>query len=290
MLSLADMPFLDVWYARSEVADIYRRARRIAPDKGKGVAALMHKASTRNHLGALSKYAELVNGKWRIRAEPPLITRLPRGRAFQKVVNQALKDYVASLPKEFAPLVDHYTLADLARKVVGVGSVGTEAFMLLFMGDRDYDPLFLQLKEANQSVLERYTVPGVHEHQGERVVVGQRLMQASSDPFLGWFRGTGPRGLDFYVRQLLDGKASADITQLGEVALARYAGVCGYTLARANARSGSSSAIAGYLGRPDTFERAIETFAVQYADQTVLDHAALTAAEASGRIIAEREV
>ncbi len=207
------------------------------------------------------------------------------------MVNQALKDYAASLPKEYAPLLEHYKFVDGARKVVGVGSVGTEAFMLLFLGDRDYDPLFLQLKEASESVLERYTEPGIHERQGERVVVGQRLMQAASDPFLGFFRGTGPRGLDFYVRQLLDGKASADIADLDGPALARIRPrICGNTLARAHARSGSSSAIAGYLGRTDAFDRAMESFAVQYADQTVQDYEALMAAEASGRIIAERGV
>jgi uncharacterized protein (DUF2252 family) len=289
MLAMADMPFLDVWYTRTEVKNIYRRARRTG-NKGRRVAALMSKASTRNHLGALAKYAELENGKWHIREEPPLIVHLPRSRVARKVLNQALKDYAASLPKEYAPLLEHYVFADGARKVVGVGSVGTEAFMLLFLGDRDYDPLFLQLKEASESVLERYTEPGVHDHQGERVVVGQRLMQAASDPFLGWFRGTGPRGLDFYVRQLLDGKASVEVAELDGLALARYAGICGGTLARAHARSGSSSAIAGYLGRTDAFDRAIENFAVQYADQTEQDHTALAAAEASGRIVAERGV
>jgi len=289
MLAMADMPFLDVWYTRTEVKDIYREARRTA-NRGRRVAALVNKASTRNHLGALAKYAEMEDGKWHIRMDPPLVAALPRGRAFQRVVNQALKDYGASLPKEYAPLLDHYKFVQGARKVVGVGSVGTEAFMLFFLGDRDYDPLFLQLKEAGESVLERYTEPGLYEHQGQRVVVGQRLMQASSDPFLGWFRGTGPRGLDFYVRQLLDGKASAEIADLDAPALARYAGICGSTLARAHARSGSSSAIAGYLGRTDVFDRAMEDFAVQYADQTVQDYEALVAAEASGRIVAERGV
>lgn len=290
MLALADMPFLDVWYTRTEVTDILKRARRVSPDRGKRVSSLMNKASTRNHLGALAKYAEMDEGKWHIREEPPLIVHLPRTRLARKVVNQALKDYAASLPKQYAPLLEHYKYVDVTRKVVGVGSVGTEAFMLLFLGDRDYDPLFLQLKEAGESVLERYTEPGLHEHEGERVVVGQRLMQAASDPFLGWFRGTGPRGLDFYVRQLLDGKASVEVGDLDPASMGRYAAICGQTLARAHARSGSSSAIAGYLGRTDVFDRAIEEFAVQYADQTVQDHAALVAAEASGRIVAERGV
>ena len=289
MLALADMPFLDVWYTRTEVKDIYRSARRTAT-KGRRVAALMNKASTRNNLGALAKYAEMTDGKWHIRDDPPLIVHLPRGRAFQRVVNQALKDYAASLRKEYAPLLEHYKFVQVARKVVGVGSVGTEAFMLFFLGDRDYDPLFLQLKEAGESVFERYTETGIYEHQGERVVVGQRLMQAASDPFLGWFRGTGPRGLDFYVRQLLDGKASADIADLDGPSMARYAEICGNTLARAHARSGSSSAIAGYLGRTDSFDRAMEDFAVQYADQNAQDYEALVAAETSGRIIAERGI
>ena len=291
MTTLSLMPFLDQWNARSSAKAILRLARRISPDRGKRVAALMNKAGTRNHLGALAKYAELgENGKWRIRDEPPIIVHLPRNRVAMKVVNQAMRDYASSLPKEYAPLLNHYKWVDVARKVVGVGSVGTEAFMVLLMGGHDFDPMFLQLKEAGASVLERYTESGHHEHQGERVVVGQRLMQAFSDPFLGWFRGTGPRQLDFYVRQLLDGKASADITRMDGPGLGRYVAVCGYTMARAHARSGSASAIAGYLGRTDAFDRALEEFAVDYADQTIRDHAALVEAEASGRIVAERGI
>jgi uncharacterized protein (DUF2252 family) len=288
MVELSKLPFLDVWYQRFDVEAWYQQVRRTG--RAPRATALLERAQTRNHLGALAKFAEPVNGKWEIKAAPPLVTKLPRGRAVRQILRTAMRDYVASLPKELTPIVHHYHYVDGARKVVGVGSVGTEAFMLLFLGDRDYDPIFLQLKEAGHSVLERYTEPRIHSHQGERVVYGQQLMQAASDPFLGWFRGTGPRGLDFYVRQLLDGKVSIEVETLGVPQMKNYVSVCAETLARAHARSGHGSAIAGYLGNGDTFDRAIESFAVKYADQTLADHAALLAAEASGRITARRDV
>jgi len=288
MVELSSLPFLDVWYQRFDVEAWYNQVKRTA--RAPRAAALLQRAETRNHLGALAKFAEPVNGKWQIRPAPPLVTKIPGGRVTKQILRNALRDYVASLPKEFDPIIRHYHYVDGARKVVGVGSVGTEAFMLLFLGDRDYDPIFLQFKEAGHSALARYTVPKIHAHQGHRVVYGQQLMQAASDPFLGWFRGTGPRGLDFYARQLLDGKVSIEVETLKENQLKNYVGVCAETLARAHARSGHSSAIAGYLGNGDTFDKAIESFAVKYADQTLADHAALLAAEASGRITATRDV
>ncbi len=288
MVELSALPFMDVWYQRFDVEAWFRQVKRTG--RAPRAAALIQRAETRNHLGALAKFAEPVNGKWQIRPAPPLVVRLPRGRGTRQILRNALRDYVASLPKELTPITRHYHFVDAARKVVGVGSVGTEAFMALFLGDRDFDPIFLQFKEAGHSVLERYTVPKIHTHQGERVVYGQRLMQAASDPFLGWFRGTGPRGLDFYVRQLLDGKVSVEVETLNQGPLKGYVSACAETLARAHARSGHSSAIAGYLGTGDTFDKAIEAFAVKYADQTLADHAALVDAEASGRITARRDV
>ena len=173
-------------------------------------------------------------------------------------------------------MLDHYHYVDFARKVVGVGSVGTEAFMVLLMGDRDDDPLFLQVKEADTSVLAPYAGAGEYEQQGERVVQGQRVMQAASDPFLGWATGTGARGREFYVRQLRDMKGSAVIETMPPARLARYGEVCGVTLARAHARSGDAAKIAGYLGDDDTFDRALEHFAVAYADQNDADYAEFT--------------
>ena len=187
-------------------------------------------------------------------------------------------------------MLDHYHYVDFARKVVGVGSVGTEAFMVLLMGDRDDDPLFLQVKEADTSVLAPYAGAGEYEQEGERVVQGQRVMQAASDPFLGWATGTGKRGRDFYVRQLRDMKGSAAIEGMPPANLARYGEVCGATLARAHARSGDAANIAGYLGDDDTFDRALEHFAVAYADQNDADYAEFTDAADEERIAVERGV
>jgi uncharacterized protein (DUF2252 family) len=173
----------------------------------------------------------------------------------------------------------------VARKVVGVGSVGSRAYVVLLEGrDRD-DPLFLQVKEAGASVLERYVPSSTYEHHGHRVVAGQRLMQAASDIFLGWFRGTG--GRDFYWRQLKDMKGSAKVETMSPDELVLYAGLCGWALARAHARSADRVQIAGYLGKSDSFDRAIADFAKGYADQTERDHAALCAAVRSGRLPAE---
>ena len=176
----------------------------------------------------------------------------------EQIVRQGLADYARSLSPERRLVLDHYHYVDFARKVVGVGSVGTEAFMVLLMGDRDDDPLFLQVKEADTSVLAPYAGAGEYEQQGERVVQGQRVMQAASDPFLGWATGTGARGREFYVRQLRDMKGSAVIETMPPARLARYGQICGVTLARAHARSGDAAKIAGYLGDDDTFDRALE--------------------------------
>jgi uncharacterized protein (DUF2252 family) len=187
-------------------------------------------------------------------------------------------------------VLDHYHYVDFARKVVGVGSVGTEAFMVLLMGDRDDDPLFLQVKEADTSVLAPYAGAGEYEQQGERVVQGQRVMQAASDPFLGWATGTGARGREFYVRQLRDMKGSAVIEGMAPAGLARYGQICGVTLAHAHARSGDAAKIAGYLGDDDTFDRALESFAIAYADQNDADYAEFTDAADEHRIAVERGV
>ncbi|MBT2545582.1 DUF2252 family protein [Streptomyces sp. ISL-44] len=192
--------------------------------------------------------------------------------------------YRSTLPEERRLLLDRYLLVDAARKAVGVGSVGTRCFIVLLTGRDERDPLFLQIKEAGRSVLEDHLPADSHDHHGQRVVAGQKLLQAASDIFLGWM--TGPAGRHFYGRQLRDMKGSALVETMTPAMLGQYAELCGTALARAHARSGDRIAIAGYLGRADTFDRAVADFALRYADQTVADHAALTAAITDGAVTA----
>ena len=229
------------------------------------------------------KLTELVDGRRRIIEDPPLI--LHAHHHFD-VPRTAFDAYAQSLTRERRTLLDRYVVVDAARKVVGVGSVGTRCHIVLLMDGDGEAPLFLQIKEAEVSVLAPYAGPSEYRHEGERVVAGQRLMQAASDVFLGW--ADGPYGHQYYVRQLRDMKGSVSIDLLGPEELARYAMLCGVTLARAHARSGDPAAIAGYLGAGDQFDRAIVSFADGYADQTVADHAALEQAVADGRIEAVR--
>ena len=208
---------------------------------------------------------------------------------FDAIIHQRLADYARSLGPDRRVVFDHYRYEDFARKVSGVGSVGAEALMILLMGDHEDDPLFLQLKEANTSVLAPYAGASEYEHQGERVVHGQRLMQAASDAFLGWVTGTGARRHEFYVRQLRDMKGSAAIETMKPAWLALYSELCGTTLARAHARTGDAVKITGF-GDDATFERALERFAVAYADQNDADYAAFTTAADEHRIQVERGV
>ena len=284
------MRFLEVWYTRVDAEDVVTELKGKATVKAarKGLA----KARKRTSLGSLSKFAEKVNGAYQIKHQPPVIVR-PSDATYgdlEQIVRQGLADYARSLSPERRLVLDHYHYVDFARKVVGVGSVGTEAFMVLLMGDRDDDPLFLQVKEADPSVLAPYAGDGEYEQQGERVVHGQRVMQAASDPFLGWATGTGARGREFYVRQLRDMKGSAAIETMPPERLARYGQLCGATLARAHARSGDAAKITGYLGDDDTFDRALEHFAVAYADQNDADYAEFTDAADGQRIEVERGV
>jgi uncharacterized protein (DUF2252 family) len=287
------MRFLDVWYARIDEEELLTQLSG-GQDKGiiKATQKNLAKARKRTSLGSLSKFAERADGGYRIKHQPPVIVR-PAEAIYghlEEIVRQGLADYTRTLAPERRLVLDHYHYVDFARKVVGVGSVGSEAFMVLLMGDRGDDPLFLQVKEADTSVLAPYVGAGDYEHQGERVVQGQRVMQAASDPFLGWARGTGARGLDFYVRQLRDMKGSAVIEGMPPERLARYGEICGATLARAHARSGDAAKIAGYLGDDDTFDRALERFAVGYADQNDADYAEFTDAADEQRIAIERGV
>ena len=293
MARAAAMRFLDVWYARSDVEDLLTEAAA-RDDKATVKAAQQNlaKARKRTSLGSLSKFAQRVDGGYQIKQQPPVIVRPPDASYgdLEQIIRQGLADYAHSLSPERRLVLDHYHYADFARKVVGVGSVGTEAFMVLLMGDRDDDPLFLQVKEADTSVLAPYAGAGEYEQQGERVVQGQRVMQAASDPFLGWATGTGARGRDFYVRQLRDMKGSAVIEGMPPARLVRYGEVCGGTLARAHARSGYAAKIAGYLGDDDTFDQALERFAIAYADQNDSDYAAFTHAADEKRIAVEAGV
>jgi len=265
---------LAVWYAN---LDIERAMADLALDKTehRRTAKTLEKARGRDHARAVRKLAEVVDGRPRFRSEPPLLVPLrdllPPVDADE--VRQGLLDildhYRSTLPEDRRHLLDQFQLVDVARKVVGVGSVGTRAWVLLMTGRDVDDPLLLQAKEAGRSVLEPYCGASRHSSGGERVVAGQRLLQASSDIFLGWREGVGMDGgvRQHYVRQLWDAKASADVGAMEPRGLRLYSGLCAWTLARGHARSGDRVAIASYLGKKDTFERALAAFAESYADR-----------------------
>ncbi len=293
MATAAATRFLEVWYARTD-AELLLQEIGSGGDKAtiKAAKKNLAKARKRTSIGSLGKFAERVDGGYRIKQQPPVIVRPPESMEgeYEGIVRQGLTDYERSLSPDRRVVLDHYHYVDFARKIVGVGSVGTECLMVLLMGDLEDDPLFLQVKEADTSVLAPYAGASEYEHQGERVVQGQRLTQAASDAFLGWVTGTGERHREFYVRQLRDMKGSAAIEAMPPERLARYGGLCGATLARAHARTGDAAKITGYLGDDDDFDRAIERFATTYADQSEADYAAFTEAAADQRIAVERGV
>jgi hypothetical protein len=241
------------------------------------------KARGKDQMKASGSLTSVVDGQWRIVDDPPTVAHVetPGGPA---ALERTFSDYRATLAENRRELVERYRFVDFALKVVGVGSVGTRCFVVLLEGRDEGDPLFLQAKEATASVLDPYLESSKHTNHGERVVVGQRLMQATPDIFLGWTRGPG--GRDFYFRQLWDMKGSVDIATLRPPGLAFYGGVCAKSLARAHARSGDSIAIAAYLGTSDTFDGAVADFSEAYADQNERDYEAFTAAIAAGRIAA----
>lgn len=290
----AGLRFLDTWYARIDLDHIEQLIEREGrPSAAKQTKKEISKAKRKTGVGALARFADEDGaGTFKIREEPPAIVRFDTEKHphVQVIVDQALKDYALNLQPDRRALLDRYHVEDFARKVVGVGSVGTEAFMMLLMGDREDDPLFLQLKEAQQSVLEPYAGSSVYANHGERVVQGQRLMQAASDSFLGWITGTGPRRLDYYVRQLRDMKGSADVSTMDGPRLAGYGELCGATLARAHARAGDAAVLSGYVGNGDAFADAIVAYASAYADSNEEDYARLVAAVKSGRVAAETGV
>jgi uncharacterized protein (DUF2252 family) len=295
MRKLAGQTNLEVWYARFDVEAALAVVEHENPSEVERVRKGVAKARSKDSLRALAKLTEVVDGEPRIRSEPPLLVPAEdlvadgEGRDLGELLSGVLDAYRASLPADRQHLLDGYRVRHFARKVVGVGSVGTRAWVILLTGADDSDPLFLQAKEAEASVLEPYAGASRYENHGQRVVEGQRLMQAASDIFLGWCPAVGIDGRprDFYVRQLWDWKRSAEVERMTPRGLEVYARMCGWTLARAHARSGDRVAIAAYLGASDAFDQAIAAFSEDYADQSERDHAALVAAIDSGRVAAE---
>jgi uncharacterized protein (DUF2252 family) len=289
---------LAVWYARMDVEEAMGWVEDADPGSVKRFERGIAKAHAEDSRRAMEKLTEEVDGDLRIVSQPPLIVPIEELVATAQAANleASLRDVLASyrstLPGDRQHLVDGFDFRRIARKVVGVGSVGTRAWVILLTGRDDEDPLFLQAKEAEASVLEAHAGPSRFRNHGRRVVEGQRLMQASGDIFLGWCVAVGldGRDRDFYVRQLWDWKRSVEVEGLGPEGLEVYAEVCGWTLARAHARSGDRIGIASYLGGGDAFDRAVCHFAESYADQSERDHAALCHAIASGRIEAIPDV
>lgn len=280
MSTLADQTQLDVWYAKVDVEKILPL---IPADAQKRSEKLVERARRHTTLQALDKMTEIVDGHRRIIDDPPIVEHLPEITTYH-AVRTILDRYKESLQLDKRLLLERFEIVDIARKVVGVGSVGTHCWIALCSADReDDDPLFLQIKEANRSVLEPWIGASTFATHGERVVVGQRLMQAASDMFLGWSKF---RERTYYIRQLRDMKGSADVASMSPSELGSYGAVCGLTLARAHARTGDPIAISGYLGEGDVFDKAIAAFSRDYADQTERDHAELRTAIDSGSIVA----
>jgi uncharacterized protein (DUF2252 family) len=300
MLRAAESGVLEAWYDHLDVDKVQtwlqseREEERAQKRQIKNFDAVVAKARTRDSMQAFSKLVSTEDGRMRIIADPPLIVPVedlfPDGEIVEDTVGgmrDILRAYRETLTTANHPLAE-FSYVHMARKVVGVGSVGTRAWIVLLRGRDDQDPLFLQAKEAQASVLERFLEPCEYDNQGERVVRGQRLMQGSSDIFLGWQRVRGEGGIerDFYMRQLRDWKGSVDPEKAVPRGTLLYARICGETLARAHARSGDRVEIAAYLGKSDVFDEAIADFAEAYADQNDADYAAFIAAIDSGRLAA----
>jgi uncharacterized protein (DUF2252 family) len=293
MTRYATMRHLDLWYEHLDVEDPALLADLALDAKSRGrLEGMMAKARTRSSDRAVHKLTEMRDGQRRFVSAPPLLVTLddllPGGERadLERRLRNILRAYYRSLQPDRRWLLEQYRLVDIARKVVGVGSVGTRCWVVLLVGRDDEDKLILQVKEAGPSVLEAYTGESSARNQGQRVVLGQRHMQTVSDMFLGWHRTAGIDAVsrDFYVRQLADWKGGAEVDQLRPAGLPRYGDLCGRTLARAHARSGDRFAIAGYLGTSDTFDKAMADFAVAYAEQNASDHRVLQEAVTAGRI------
>jgi uncharacterized protein (DUF2252 family) len=300
MRGFAGQPFLDVWYAHLDIEPALSEFRsQIKAKRLKAFEALLAKAHTRDSTQALGKLTTVVDGRRQIISDPPMIVPVEevfsdvRADAIYELIRAVLGKYRRSLQSDRRHLLEQFTLVQVARKVVGVGSVGTRAWVLLMDAADGVEPLFLQAKEAQPSVLAEYAGRSRYNNQGERVVAGQHLMQAQSDIFLGWTRIANPADgvdRDFYVRQLRDWKFSVPIEVMLPAGMTAYARLCGWTLARAHARSGDRIALAAYLGGSAKFDQAIADFAETYADQNELDYAALQAAVKDGKAEATTEI
>lgn len=294
--TFASMRNIDVWYARIDVESRLEELRQdVDPGQLRRVERNLAKARSKDSLRALRKLTREVDGELRIVSEPPLIMPLRElhdAPDAEALLQSVLGAYRESLGDDIVALVSSYRYVDAAHKVVGVGSVGTRAWIVLLLGRDGSDPLFLQAKEAQRSVLEPYVGASPYDHPGRRVVEGQRLMQAAGDVFLGWVTATGIDGRErhFYVRQLWDGKGSADVERMSPRELSIYASLCGEALARAHARSGDRFAIASYLGKGEVFDEAMAGFAEAYADQNEADFERVSAAAESGEIQVASEV
>jgi uncharacterized protein (DUF2252 family) len=310
MAGFATMGTMGIWYAHLDEDQVMTAVHKAAaeaakPKKGKKAKQetkaatraaktaqkTVEKAHTRDSLQALSKLGELVEGRYRIVSQPPIVVPAREleatyglsGEEIEQVIREQFRGYRATLQDDRRRLLERFQLVDVARKVVGVGSVGTRAFIALLQGRDQQDPLFLQVKEATASVLEDHLPKSRYRQHGERVVDGQRMMQAASDIFLGWTRGL-QANRHYYWRQLRDMKGSAEVEAMAPVALSFYGGICGWTLARAHARSGDPVAIAEYLGEDDQFDRSMTDFAERYADQNERDYRVFAKAIRSGRL------
>jgi uncharacterized protein (DUF2252 family) len=317
MAEFAEMSTMDIWYAhlseqelmeaissfaRTQELEAPKKAKKKtkkAAKKGEKTAKkVAQKARTRDSLQALSKLGELVDGRYRIVSQPPIVVPARdvdpasyglTADELEHAVGEQFRDYRATLQPDRRHLLERFEIIDVARKVVGVGSVGTRAFIVLLQGRDQQDPLFLQVKEATASVLEDHLPKSRYKQPGERVVHGQRMMQAASDIYLGWTKRMEANRY-FYWRQLRDMKGSADVESLTAPALAFYARQCGWTLARAHARSGDPIAITAYLGEGDGFDRSVTDFSERYADQNERDYQAFTEAIRSGKLVATEGV
>ncbi|HEY1332214.1 MAG TPA: DUF2252 domain-containing protein [Actinomycetota bacterium] len=304
MASFAQMTTMDVWYAHLDEDHLMEGIHNVVATAGttkketkslqraeKTAQRTADKARTRDSLQALAKLGELVDGRYQIVSQPPLVVPLREMSGMygispdqvEHLLHDQFRSYRATLQDDRRRLLERFEVIDMARKVVGVGSVGTRAFIVLLQGRDQQDPLFLQVKEATASVLEDHLPKSRYKHHGERVVQGQRLMQAFSDIYLGWTKGVDVTR-HYYWRQLRDMKGSADIESMVPTGMGFYGDICGWTLARAHARSGDPIAISAYLGKSDKFDKAITDFAERYADQNERDYDAFRAAIESGRL------
>jgi uncharacterized protein (DUF2252 family) len=290
---------IDVWYSHIDADELPQQlSSRLDSGARKRLARAMEKARSRDSLQAFGKLSEVVDGQLRIRAEPPLLVPLSdllpenEEQDLESAFNELIRQYRANLPSDVRTLLERYSFVDMARKVVGVGSVGTRCWVVLLIGRDADDPLLLQIKEAPPSVHAEFVGPSQYTNEGERVVAGQRLMQATSDIFLGWQRTAGIDGVerDFYVRQLRDWKGSFEMEELRPDGLSTYGEVCAWCLARAHARSGDRIAIAGYLGSSPAFENSLVDFGEAYADVTESDRRRLAEAAASGPVRAKSDL